>query len=83
VKKLLSSLIFLFSPLLSFSQEFNVTREDSLRGTITKEREWWDLKFYHLDIEVEPLKKFIGGSVTINYQVIEPYQTLQVDLQAP
>jgi aminopeptidase N len=83
VKKLLSFLIFLVSPLLSFSQDFNFTREDSLRGTITKERKWWDLKFYHLDIEVEPLKKFIAGSVTINYAVIEPYQTLQVDLQAP
>lgn len=83
MKKLLSSLIFLVLPLLSFSQDFNFTREDTLRGTITKERQWWDLKFYRLDIEVEPLKKFIAGSVTINYEVIEPYQTLQVDLQAP
>ena len=83
VKKLFATLIVLFSSILSFGQDLNFTREDSLRGTITKEREWWDLKFYHLDIEVEPARKFISGSVTVNYQVIQPYQTLQIDLQAP
>lgn len=67
----------------SFSQSFNFTREDSLRGTITKEREWWDLKYYHLDIEVYPSRKFIEGSVSIHYKVMHPYQMLQVDLQEP
>ena len=28
------------------------TRQDSLRGSITKERAWWDLKSYHLDVKV-------------------------------
>ena len=23
------------------------TRQDSLRGSITPEREWWDLTYYH------------------------------------
>jgi aminopeptidase N len=83
VKKLFVLFFALCSFFASFSQDFNFTREDSLRGTITKEREWWDLKFYHLDIEVEPSKKFIAGSVDIHYKVIYPYQTLQIDLQAP
>ena len=30
------------------------SRQDSLRGSITTEREWWDLTYYHLDIEVNP-----------------------------
>ena len=30
------------------------TRQDTLRGSITKERKWWDLKFYHLDIAIHP-----------------------------
>ena len=30
------------------------TRQDSLRGSITPEREWWDLTYYHLDIKVNP-----------------------------
>ena len=32
----------------ALAQQF--TRQDSLRGSITKERSWWDLKKYHLDI---------------------------------
>jgi len=31
------------------------TRQDTLRGSITPEREWWDLTYYHLDIKVEPI----------------------------
>lgn len=64
-----------------FSQGF--TRQDSLRGSITPERAWWDLNYYHLDIEVKPDDKFISGSNTIRYKVLEPNQSLQVDLQSP
>ncbi|MFA7410270.1 MAG: hypothetical protein WCY83_08580, partial [Bacteroidales bacterium] len=31
-----------------------LTRQDTLRGSITPEREWWDLIYYHLDIRVNP-----------------------------
>ena len=33
--------------LTSDSQQF--TRQDTLRGSITPERAWWDLNYYHLD----------------------------------
>ena len=61
----------------------NFTRQDTLRGSITPERQWWDLKFYHLNVAVEPDDKFISGSNDIRYEVLQPYQVLQVDLQAP
>lgn len=61
----------------------NFTRQDTLRGSITPEREWWDLKFYHLNVAVEPDDKFISGSNEIRYEVLQPYQVLQVDLQTP
>lgn len=61
----------------------NFTRQDTLRGSITPERAWWDLNFYHLKVSVEPDDKFISGSNTIRYEVLQPYQVLQVDLQAP
>lgn len=64
-----------------FSQAF--TRQDTLRGSVTPERAWWDLTFYHLDIEVKPDNKWLGGSNTIRYTVLEPHQVLQVDLQPP
>lgn len=59
------------------------TRQDSLRGSITPEREWWDLTYYHLEIKVEPDKKYISGKNTIRYKVLKPHKVMQVDLQPP
>lgn len=59
------------------------TRQDSLRGSITKERAWWDVKYYHLDIKVNPLDSTITGSNTIKYQVLQEYNRMQIDLQKP
>ncbi len=61
----------------------NFTEQDTLRGSITPERAWWDLNYYHLDIEVKPDEKFISGSNTIRYKVLEENQILQIDLQPP
>ncbi|MGB5821745.1 MAG: M1 family metallopeptidase [Saonia sp.] len=65
----------------AFSQNF--TEQDSLRGSITPERAWWDLNYYHLDIEVKPDEKFISGQNTIRYRVLKAHQVLQIDLQSP
>ncbi len=59
------------------------TRQDTLRGSITPERQWWDLTYYHLDIKVEPDKKFISGKNTIQYKVLDSNNVMQIDLQAP
>nr|WP_179339670.1 M1 family metallopeptidase [Winogradskyella ludwigii] len=59
------------------------TQQDTLRGSITPEREWWDLTYYHLDIEVKPEDKFISGKNTIQYKVLKPFQVMQIDLQDP
>ena len=59
------------------------TRQDSLRGSITKERAWWDVKKYHLDIKVNPADSTISGSNTIKYQVLQEYTSMQIDLQNP
>ncbi|WP_163410897.1 M1 family metallopeptidase [Flavobacterium ajazii] len=59
------------------------THQDTLRGSITKEREWWDLKYYHLDIKVNPIEKTIIGSNTIRYTVLSEYNKMQIDLQEP
>ncbi|MFN4147684.1 MAG: M1 family metallopeptidase [Runella sp.] len=81
-------IIFLFSFLSFFSisalsQQYVFTREDTLRGSITPERAWWDLTFYHLDLRVNPQDSTIQGSVTIRYKVLKLAQTLQIDLQRP
>ena len=59
------------------------TKQDTLRGSITPERAWWDLTYYHLDIKVDPDNKFISGSNTIQYKVVDAQKDLQVDLQPP
>ncbi|GAL76437.1 peptidase M1 family protein [Nonlabens ulvanivorans] len=59
------------------------TRQDSLRGSITPERAWWDITYYDLDIKVTPANKYIAGSNTIHYKVLQPNNVLQVDLQSP
>ena len=66
-----------------YSQQYNFTKQDTLRGSITPERAWWDLVYYHLDISVKPEEKFIKGSNTITYNVLNSSNRLQVDLQSP
>jgi aminopeptidase N len=59
------------------------SRQDSLRGSITKERAWWDVKYYHLDIKVNPKDSTITGSNTIKYKIAQEYKRMQIDLQNP
>ncbi|AYN03872.1 M1 family metallopeptidase [Flavobacterium sp. 140616W15] len=63
--------------------ETTFTRQDTLRGSITKERAWWDLKYYHLDVKVNPKDSTITGSNTIKYTVLQDYNKMQIDLQKP
>ncbi len=63
--------IFLFIGLLVF-QSANAQspdlRQEMLRGSITPEREWWDLQHYRLAVEFFPDKKAIKGSNVIDVQ---------------
>jgi aminopeptidase N len=84
---ILASLILLGTSQLTTAQlltnKKQFSRQDSLRGSITPERAWWDLKYYDLEVTVKPEDKFINGSNTITYEVLEPYQVMQIDLQEP
>jgi aminopeptidase N len=59
------------------------TRQDTLRGSITPERAWWDLTYYHLDIIVNPADSSIIGTNTVTYRVLKPASLMQIDLQGP
>ena len=59
------------------------TRLDTLRGSITPERAWWDLNYYNLDVKVQPDKEFIAGYNIIRYKVLESSDVIQIDLQQP
>jgi aminopeptidase N len=77
---LLTFISLTFSSALA-QKEF--THQDTLRGTITAERAWWDLTYYHLSVDVNIKKKTISGSNIIQYKVLEQNTTLQIELQQP
>ncbi len=66
-----------------FSQTPVFTRQDTLRGSITPERKWWDLTYYHLSVKVNPEDSSFTGNNLIAYRVLEPNQIMQIDLQPP
>lgn len=65
------------------AQKTEFTHQDTLRGSITPERAWWDLSYYHLDVKVNPEDSTYAGSNLIQYRVLEPNQKMQIDLQPP
>jgi aminopeptidase N len=66
-----------------FAQTQEVTRQEKLRGSITPEREWWDVLHYHLAIEFFPDTKSIKGSNTITFKTLKAGGKMQIDLQPP
>jgi aminopeptidase N len=82
ISLLVLSLMFL-TFCVSAQQQRIFTRQDTLRGSITPEREWWDLNYYHLDIKVDPGMQTIYGTNTVTYRVMKPATVMQIDLQEP
>ena len=78
---LISFVCLLLFPLALLSQEFS--RKDSLRGSITEERAWWNLLHYAIEAKPDISNKSISGKNTITYKVLKEYQTMQLDLQEP
>jgi len=81
--KFLNVLLFMLISFGVAAQSTEYTRQDSLRGAITPEREWWDLTYYHLSMAVDPYQKFIKGTNLVKYDVLKSHQTMQIDLQPP
>ena len=84
MKKYISALFILslsLTQLLAQVPEF--TLQDSLRGSITPEREWWDLTSYHLQIKVDIDNKSFDGQNAIHYKVLQAGDRMQIDLQPP
>ena len=75
-------LSFILSSVI-YGQNPKFTHQDTLRGSITKERIWWDLSYYHLDVKVNPSDSSLKGSNTIRYKVLNECQIMQIDLQYP
>jgi aminopeptidase N len=58
------------------------THADILRGEYGPYRANNDLLFYHLDIRVDPEKKFISGKNTIRFKMLQDGARIQLDLHS-
>ena len=65
------------------SKQDKASRQERLRGSISPEREWWDVLHYHLSIQFFPKTKRIEGSNIIKFRTLKPGKKMQIDLQKP
>jgi hypothetical protein len=65
------------------AQTREITQQETLRGSVTPEREWWDLLHYHLKVEFLPETRRLKGSNTITFKTLKPGSKMQIDLQPP
>ena len=85
---LTSFLAFLLSTGTTASAQLNSIQfnsDDTLRGTLNKDRSWWNVLHYQITIEPNYLKKEINGSNKIRFASIRKSNSgeLQIDLQRP
>ncbi|OLY94416.1 Peptidase family M1 [Cnuella takakiae] len=64
------------------AQQKAYTRADTLRGSITPQRAWWDVLHYDLSVQPDYTQKTIKGSNRIRYKTTAaPATAMQLDLQ--
>ncbi|MEN4762714.1 M1 family metallopeptidase [Chryseobacterium sp. C39-AII1] len=87
MKKL--SYTLLFASGLAFGQFFEkdktFTKQDTLKGSNTEFRNFWDVKKYDLSVEPDFVSKSIKGNNKISFEIIKDVTnpTFQIDLQQP
>jgi aminopeptidase N len=75
--------LVLITALSAGAQEQTFTRADTLRGTITPARAWWDVKSYDLHVAVNINDSSLAGFNVITYLVLKTDSVMQIDLQMP
>lgn len=74
---------YLFGQASQAPQAEGITRQETLRGSVTPEREWWDVLHYHLQVEFLPETRRLKGSNTITFKTQKTGNKMQIDLQPP
>jgi len=84
---IVSGLFFLVScsSAQPLSQKKGFTRQDTLRGSITSERAWWDVQRYDVTVTPDYDSKSIKGSSKITFKMVKDEHSgyMQIDLQEP
>lgn len=82
--KLFGCIVWMLLLNIAYGQAPRFTQADTLRGSITPQRDWWDLTYYRLKVSIlNPAEKRIAGVNEIHYTVLNPGKFLQIDLQPP
>jgi aminopeptidase N len=79
LKKLL---LVLLLPLWVLGQT-KYTHTDTLRGTYTKQRSWWNVLHYDLSVAFSPKDSSISGVNVMTYSVMSVNSEMQLDLMEP
>ena len=85
---LLPILLLLLGPLAPAAAQLlqpapaTFTRADSLRGGQSQLRICYDLNYYHLDVRLDPARRFISGSNLFRFTATQDFTRLQFDLFA-
>jgi aminopeptidase N len=66
-----------------FIESESFGRYDTLRGSNTPERAWWDVTYYHLTVDVDIDDKYIRGNNLIRFTALHEGHIMQIDLQEP
>ena len=70
--------------LLSANALFAFNRQDILRGSNGRGRDWWDVQHYKLTFSLDTAARTISGSNTIQFKVLgKERDSMQIDLQLP
>jgi aminopeptidase N len=67
------------------NKKTNFTHQDTLRGSITPERAWWNVLYYNIYVAPDYIKKTIRGFNQISFGISKPgaNKRMQIDLQVP
>lgn len=56
------------------------TEEDSLLGTLSRNRDCYDVKYYDMDLKIDPQKKMVSGKVVMHFEAKFGIHKMQIDL---
>lgn len=77
--------VLFFSVISTLGSAQNYTKQDTLKGSDTKFRNFWDVKKYELSVEADSEKQSISGTNKITFEltkdIVNP--TFQIDFQQP
>lgn len=83
----LAAIVFLSCPSFASAQlgaaKKEFTHQDTLRGTITKERAWWNVLRYDITVTPDYDSKTIAGKTDLHFYDSGIGKIMQIDLQEP